>query len=155
MHRGSAAAHRRSFPPARSSQAAAKRKKSDRAERSCQHLLSCDICAPCCFPALELSRHFRVMSQLEFRLATPSGHAIAPGLKSCRENCFPDSKVTNFSERKLNPSPSATFRRSSGGISRIMEPNSFNVTNWEGETLAAPSFGNCKRAAKTPLARAY
>ncbi|HXT09565.1 MAG TPA: hypothetical protein VN715_21835 [Roseiarcus sp.] len=63
--------------------------------------------------------------------------------------------MTNFSERKLNPSPSATFRRSSGGISRIMEPNSFNVTNWEGETLAAPSFGNCKRAAKTPLARAY
>lgn len=76
------------------------------------------------------------------RISTQRGHLAELGLNSCKENCFPDSRLISLSEMSSKPCPSETSRRSSGGTSRRIEPGCFKFTKREGESLSAPSSGN-------------
>jgi len=84
------------------------------------------------------------------RISTQRGHSAELGLNSCKENCFPDSRLISLSEMSSKPYPSATSLRSSGGTSRRIEPSYFKFTKREGESLSAPSYGNWRTAARSP-----
>jgi len=84
------------------------------------------------------------------RISTQRGHSAELGLNSCKENCFPDSRLISLSEMSSKPYPSATSLRSSGGTSRRIEPSYFKFTKREGESLSAPSSGNWRTAARSP-----